>query len=111
MILNISSSNKELTLLFLLICIAGLLFSSFVYFIESDQEIKSYLTLLNKTYFFFAGRHDLLFYPEQFLVVGDHNDHSGLRRHAANHSGGEGQAIQSKIFFSFGDKRSIAAKK
>ena len=31
------SSYKELTLLFLLICIAGLLFSSTVYFIESDQ--------------------------------------------------------------------------
>ena len=31
------SSYKELTLLFLLICIAGLLFSSFVYFIEMDE--------------------------------------------------------------------------
>ena len=34
------SSYKELTLLFLLICIAGLLFSSTVYFIESDQVIR-----------------------------------------------------------------------
>ena len=66
MILNISSSNKELTLLFLLICIAGLLFSSFVYFIESDQERKSYLTLLNKTYFFL--QEDTTFYsiPNSF---------------------------------------------
>ena len=40
------SSYKELTLLFLLICIAGLLFSSFVYFIEMDEVVNTNMNIL-----------------------------------------------------------------
>ena len=41
------NSYKELTLLVMLICIAGLLFSSFVYFIEVGEEGTSFYSIPN----------------------------------------------------------------
>ena len=46
-VVTLINSYKELTLLVMLICIAGLLFSSFVYFIEVSEEDTSFYSIPN----------------------------------------------------------------